>query len=95
MPQRPVRAQQLLALGEALAAPIGTSLGARGLIPTRHRLSIGCPGNYAAPPANQIVHEADLVLFIGCHTGDQVTHTWRIPPLDYRGACRSISIRWS
>ena len=73
---------ELLALGEALAAPIGTSLGARGLIPTRHRLSIGCPGNYAAPPANQIVHEADLVLFVGCHTGDQVTHTWRIPPLD-------------
>ena len=73
---------EVLALGEALAAPIGTSLGGRGVIPTRHRLSIGCPGNYAAPPANQIVHEADLVLFVGCHTGDQVTHTWRIPPLD-------------
>jgi acetolactate synthase-1/2/3 large subunit len=25
------------------------------------------------------VHEADLVLFIGCDTGDQVTHSWRIP----------------
>jgi acetolactate synthase I/II/III large subunit len=73
---------EVLALGEALAAPIGTSLGARGIIPTRHRLSIGCPGNYAAPPANQIVHEADLVLFVGCHTGDQVTHTWRIPKLE-------------
>jgi acetolactate synthase-1/2/3 large subunit len=59
---------ELLALGEALAAPIGTSLGGRGLIPTRHRLSIGCPGNYAAPPANQIVHEADLVLFVGRST---------------------------
>jgi len=73
---------ELLALGQALAAPIGTSLGARGIIPTRHALSIGCVGNYAAPPANQIVHEADLVLFVGCHTGDQVTHTWRIPALD-------------
>jgi acetolactate synthase I/II/III large subunit len=73
---------EVLALGEVLAAPIGTSLGARGIIPTRHRLSIGCPGNYAAPPANQIVHEADLVLFVGCHTGDQVTHTWRIPKLE-------------
>ena len=72
----------MLALGEVLAAPIATSLGGRGMIPTRHRLSVGCAGNYAAPPANQIVHEADLVLFIGCHTGDQVTHTWRIPPLD-------------
>ena len=73
---------ELLALGQALAAPIGTSLGARGIIPTRHPLSIGCVGNYAAPPANQIVHEAELVLFVGCHTGDQVTHTWRIPAID-------------
>jgi len=70
---------ELLALGAALAAPIGTSLGARGIIPTRHPLAIGVVGNYAAPPANQIVHGADLVVFIGCHTGDQVTHTWRIP----------------
>ena len=73
---------ELLALGRALAAPIGTSLGARGMIPTRDRLSIGCVGNYGAPPANQIVHEADMVLFVGCHTGDQVTHTWRIPAID-------------
>ncbi len=73
---------ELLALGRALAAPIGTSLGARGTIPTRDRLSIGCVGNYGAPPANQIVHEADMVLFVGCDTGDQVTHTWRIPAMD-------------
>src|SRR5580698_3015278 len=73
---------ELLALGQALAAPIATSLGARGIIPTRHALSIGCAGNYAAPPANQIVHEAQLVLFVGCHTGDQVTHTWRVPAID-------------
>ena len=72
---------ELLALGERLAAPIGTSLGGRGLIDTRHRLSIGTPGNYGAPPANQIVHAAELVLFVGCHTGDQPTHTWRIPAL--------------
>ena len=28
------------------------------------------------------MHEAELVVFIGCHTGDQVTHTWRIPAPD-------------
>jgi thiamine pyrophosphate-dependent acetolactate synthase large subunit-like protein len=72
---------EILAVAEALAAPVATSLGARGIIPTRHRLSVGCAGNYAAPPANQIVHEADLVFFIGCETGDQVTHTWRIPAI--------------
>jgi acetolactate synthase-1/2/3 large subunit len=74
--------RELLAMAEALQAPVATSLGGRGAIPTRHRLSIGCAGNYAAPPANQIVHEAELVFFIGCDTGDQVTHTWRIPALD-------------
>jgi acetolactate synthase-1/2/3 large subunit len=73
--------QELLALAEVLAAPVATSLGARGLVPTRHPLSIGTAGNYGAPPANEIVHAADLVLFVGCHTGDQVTHTWRVPAL--------------
>ncbi len=73
---------EILAVAEALAAPVATSLGGRGVIPTTHRLSVGCAGNYAAPPANQIVHEAELVFFIGCETGDQVTHTWRIPALD-------------
>jgi acetolactate synthase-1/2/3 large subunit len=73
---------ELRRLGELLAAPIGTSLGGRGLIDTRHPLSIGTVGNYAAPPANRIVHEAELVLFIGCDTSDQVTHNWRIPPLN-------------
>ncbi len=56
---------EILALAEALAAPVATTLGARGLI----------------PPANRIVHSADLVLFIGCDTGDQVTLNWQIPPL--------------
>src|SRR5207247_4972595 len=73
---------ELLALAEALAAPVATTLGARGVIPTRHRLSAGVAGSYSAPPANRIVHGADLVLFIGCDTGDQVTLNWTVPPCD-------------
>ena len=73
---------EVLALAEALAAPIATTLGARGLIPTTHRLSVGVAGSYSAPPANRIVHGAELVLFIGCDTGDQVTLNWRIPPIE-------------
>jgi thiamine pyrophosphate-dependent acetolactate synthase large subunit-like protein len=73
---------ELLALAEALAAPIATSLGARGIIPTRHPRYIGVPGGYSAPPANRIVHSADLVLYVGCDTGDQVTLNWTIPPLE-------------
>jgi acetolactate synthase-1/2/3 large subunit len=71
---------ELLALAEALAAPVATTLGARGLIPTRHRLSAGVAGSYSAPPTNRIVHGAELVLFVGCDTGDQVTLNWRVPP---------------
>jgi acetolactate synthase I/II/III large subunit len=72
---------EVLALAEALAAPVATTLGARALIPSRHPLAAGVPGSYSAPPANRIVHGADLVLFIGCDTGDQVTLNWTVPPL--------------
>src|SRR6185295_9932803 len=73
---------ELLALAEALAAPVATTLGARGIIPTTHRLSAGVAGSYSAPPANRIVHGADMVLFVGCDTGDQVTLNWTIPAID-------------
>ena len=72
---------EVLALAEALAAPVATTLGARGIIPTRHRLSAGVAGSYSAPPANRIVCGADLVLFIGCDTGDQVTLNWQVPAI--------------
>ena len=42
---------EILALASTLAAPVATSLGARGVVPTRHPLAIGVAGNYAAPPA--------------------------------------------
>src|SRR5579872_1866161 len=73
--------REILALAELLAAPIATTLGARGVVPTRHRLSAGVAGSYSAPPANRIVHGADMVLFIGCDTGDQVTLNWTIPEI--------------
>src|SRR5262249_2806745 len=73
---------EVLALAEALQAPVATTLGARGIIPTRHRFSLGVAGSYSAPPANRVVHGADLVLFVGCDTGDQVTLNWAVPPRD-------------
>jgi acetolactate synthase-1/2/3 large subunit len=73
---------ELLEIGKRLSAPIGTSLGGRGLINTQHKLSIGTVGTYSAPPANEIVSRADLVFFIGCGTGDQPTNTWLVPPID-------------
>src|SRR3954469_1135089 len=75
---------EVLALAEALAAPVATTLGARDIIPTTHRLSAGVAGSYSAPPANRIVHGAEMVLFVGCDTGDQVTLNWTIPAINTR-----------
>ena len=36
-------------------------------------------GTYSRRCANQVVSEADLVFFIGSHTGSQVTTEWQIP----------------
>lgn len=69
-------------LARRLRAPVATSLGARGILPTRDPLAIGTVGSYSAPPANEIVHGAEVVLFVGCRAGDQVTLDWRIPPAD-------------
>lgn len=69
----------VLALAEALDAPVATSLGGRGIVPTTHRLSLGVIGTYSSPPANRIAHAADLVIYVGCSVGDQVTHNWTIP----------------
>jgi acetolactate synthase-1/2/3 large subunit len=66
-------------LARLLAAPVATSLGARGIIDTRDPLSIGTVGGYGAPPANEIVHAADCVLVVGSHLGDQPTLDWRVP----------------
>ena len=67
------------ALAEPLSLPIATSLGGRGIVPTTHALHIGVVGTYSAPITNQLVHEADLVVYVGCHTGDQVTNNWAVP----------------
>jgi acetolactate synthase-1/2/3 large subunit len=36
-------------------------------------------GSYSARSANQVVSEADLVIYVGSNTGDQVTNDWKIP----------------
>ncbi|HUS98452.1 MAG TPA: thiamine pyrophosphate-binding protein [Hyphomicrobiaceae bacterium] len=67
------------ALAEKLSIPIFTSLGGRGVVETTHPLHVGVVGTYSAPITNQLVHEADLVVYVGSHTGDQVTNNWTVP----------------
>jgi len=73
--------QEVVELAEMLSIPIATSLNAKGTIPDDHPLSVGVVGSYSRWCANRVVAEADLVVFIGSHTGSQVTLDWRIPPV--------------
>jgi acetolactate synthase I/II/III large subunit len=84
---------ELIALAEKLAIPVATALNAKAMFPADHPLAIGTPGTYSRACANQALCEADLVFFIGSHTGGQVTNDYQIPPqgiaaiqLDINGA---------
>jgi acetolactate synthase I/II/III large subunit len=72
--------QELVELAEKLSIPTATSLNAKAMFPHDHPLAVGVCGQYSRACANQTISEADLVFFIGSHTGGQVTHGWRIPP---------------
>ena len=72
--------QELVELAEKLSIPVATSLNAKAMFPYDHPLAVGVCGLYSRACANQAVSEADLVFFIGSHTGGQVTNGWRIPP---------------
>jgi acetolactate synthase-1/2/3 large subunit len=70
---------EIVELAERLSIPVATSLNGKGVILENHPLSVGIVGSYSRWCANRVVSEADLVLFIGSHTGDQVTHSWTVP----------------
>lgn len=72
-------AAEVVALAEKLSIPVATSVNGKGTILDNHPLSVGVVGTYSARCANQAVFEADLVIFIGSNTGDQVTNNWTIP----------------
>jgi acetolactate synthase-1/2/3 large subunit len=74
-------AAEVVALAEKLSIPVATSVNGKGTIPDHHPLSVGVVGSYSARCANQVVSEADLVIYIGSHTGDQVSHNWTVPPV--------------
>ena len=71
---------ELIELAEKLSIPVATAMNAKAMFPADHPLAVGVPGNYSRACANKAICEADLVFFIGSHTGGQVTHNYRIPP---------------
>jgi acetolactate synthase I/II/III large subunit len=72
---------ELVELAERLAIPVSTSLNAKAAIIDAHPLAVGVPGAYSRDCANRALTEADLVFFVGSHTGGQVTNNWIFPPV--------------
>jgi acetolactate synthase-1/2/3 large subunit len=72
---------EIIKLAETLSIPVATSLNGKEIILENHPLNVGVVGSYSRWCANQVVSEADLVLFIGSHTGDQVTNNWTVPKI--------------
>ena len=82
---------EVVQLAEMLNIPVATALNAKGCIPENHPLSVGVVGSYSRWSANRVVSEADLVLFIGSHTGSQVTLGLADPGRRHAGGPKSIS----
>src|SRR5580704_11314184 len=74
-------AAELVALAEALAIPVATSLNGKDSIPGHHPCAVGVVGSYSRESANRVVNRADLVCFVGTETGGMTTHFWAVPPI--------------
>src|SRR5262247_1629118 len=72
---------ELVALAEALAIPVATSLNGKDSIPGNHPLSVGVVGTYSRESANRVVQQADLVCFVGTETGGMTTNFWKTPKI--------------
>jgi acetolactate synthase-1/2/3 large subunit len=70
---------EVVQLAEQLNVPVATALNAKGAILDTHPLAVGVCGTYSRTCANRAVAEADLVFYIGSHTGSQVTARWQVP----------------
>ena len=66
----------LVALAEALGAPVLTSNKARGIIPEDHPLAVGIPSMAGVA---EIARGADLCLALGTRFNEYTTLTWQLP----------------
>ena len=80
--------RELIELSELLGLPVITALNAKQTFPHDHPHAVGVSGQYSRACANQTLAEADVVFFVGSHTGGQVTNEWRIP----RSGIRTIQL---
>lgn len=70
---------EMMELSRRFAIPLAFSCHGKALVPDSYELTAGSVGSYSCQSANRIVSLADLVIYIGSGTGDQVTLDWSIP----------------
>ncbi|MCP4225158.1 MAG: thiamine pyrophosphate-binding protein [Actinomycetia bacterium] len=64
---------ELTRFAELFDIAVTTSLGGKGSIDESHRLSMGVQGSYRRAPANDVIDDADLVIYVGSHVGGATT----------------------
>ena len=73
------------------AAPVGTTINAKGAMPERHPLSLGVIGARGGTSfSNKVLCEADVVFFVGSSTDSAGTDKWTVP--DIQGASKIIHL---
>jgi len=75
---------EVTSLAEQLDVPVMTTLGGKGSIDDRHPLALGVTGSYRRPSTDQVITEADLVLYVGGHQGGSTTKMRQMPRPDVR-----------
>jgi acetolactate synthase-1/2/3 large subunit len=71
---------ELMALAEALGAPVATTISGKGSIDEQSVQSVGVVGsNGGTPETRAVVDAADVVIFVGCRAGSVTTERWRHP----------------
>lgn len=71
---------ELTAVAELLSAPVGSTITGKGAVAETHPLSIGVVGdNGYRDYANDMVAEADVLLYVGCKLGSVTTVKWTLP----------------
>jgi acetolactate synthase-1/2/3 large subunit len=64
---------EVAALAEKLASPVVSTLMGLGAIPASHPLFLGLTGMHGHKPANNCIHDADLIIAVGSRFSDRVT----------------------
>jgi len=84
---------ELTRFAETLNIPVATSVNGKGSIAETSPVSIGIVGgNGARSYTNDVVSDADLVVYIGSRTDSTTTHHWSVPCISEPPAVIQIDV---